>query len=297
MEAPVDDDAGSRPSHTIVRDSIMAIRLYPTPTASVPVGGLYLDSGFRRGLPPDRLLVYANFVSSLDGRIAVADTDTGIRQIPAGIANPTDWRLFQELAAHADVLLTSGRYMRDLAAGLAQDTPPVSPKPAFEDIIEYRLRHGMNQQPDLAVVSRRLDFEIPAALLLEGRRILVLTGEPCDPLKVERLQGQGANVIYLTARGNPRGAEIAEALATRGYRSAYTVTGPEVLHTLVRDGTLERLYLTTIHRLTGGATYSSILEGPALSVPEDFRLTSLVYDPGEAEDVGQCFARFDRVAG
>lgn len=273
----------------------MAIRLYPTPSATVDITGLYLDGGFRNGLPPDKLLVYANFVSSLDGRIALAEATTGIRRIPASVANPIDWRLFQELAAHADIVLTSGRYMRELTAGTAQDAPPVSQKPAFSDIIEYRLRQGMKQQPDIAIVSRRLDFEIPPSLLLEGRKILVLTGEPCDPEQVERLQSQGANVVYLTAAGSPRGAEIAEALATRGYRNAYSVTGPEVLHTLVSDGTLERLYLTTIHRLTGGTVYSSILEGPLLSRPEDFRLTSLVYAPGGGEEMGQCFARFDRI--
>jgi hypothetical protein len=58
------------------------LRLYPDPFAEVPLRGLYLDHHIhtlgRHGEP----FVYANFLSSLDGRIAVEDGCTGASYIP-----------------------------------------------------------------------------------------------------------------------------------------------------------------------------------------------------------------------
>jgi len=50
--------------------------------------------------------------------------------VPDSVANPRDWRLFQELAAQADVLVMSARHLRELAAGAAQDSLRLSDAPA-----------------------------------------------------------------------------------------------------------------------------------------------------------------------
>ena len=98
------------------------IRLYPQPSREAPLQGLYLDHDLRRhaeGL--GRPFVYSNFVTSLDGRIAVpGPTGSGLI-VPKQIANPRDWRLFQELAVQADLIISSGRYLRDYAEGHAEE--------------------------------------------------------------------------------------------------------------------------------------------------------------------------------
>ena len=48
----------------------------------------------------------------LDGRIALPAAGRSSHQVPPAIANARDWRLFQELAAQADLLITSARYFR-----------------------------------------------------------------------------------------------------------------------------------------------------------------------------------------
>jgi hypothetical protein len=47
------------------------MQLYPQPGRERPLKGTYLAHDVRRFAPDHRVFVYANFVSSLDGRIAV----------------------------------------------------------------------------------------------------------------------------------------------------------------------------------------------------------------------------------
>ena len=129
---------------------------------ATPLAGLYLSHDVRRqAAAAARPFVYANFVTALDGRIAIPDEKQGGLKVPGSVANDRDWRLFQELAVQADVIITTGRYLRDYGAGKAQEIFRVHDDPAFADLAEWRRARGMSPQPDLAVVSRSLDFPIP----------------------------------------------------------------------------------------------------------------------------------------
>lgn len=85
---------------------------------------------------------------------------------------------------------------------------------------------------------------------------------------------------------------IAE-LADRGYRLMYNATGPKVLHMLLSDGQLHRLYLTSVPRLLGGEPYSSIVEGGLLTPPANFALRSLYLDTAAGAGEGQLFSAYD----
>ena len=82
-----------------VADANTVLRLLPTPAGQVPLHGLYLSERFAPPAKPSRSFVYANFITSLDGRISLPDPRTSKRTAPRAITNPRDWRLFQELAA------------------------------------------------------------------------------------------------------------------------------------------------------------------------------------------------------
>ena len=109
------------------------VRIFPGPGEPVPLQGLYLSERF--GPPAERStsFVYANFITSLDGRISLPDPNTLKRGVPSAIANARDWRLFQELAAGADAILVSGRYVRDLKHSASDRSFPVSGKPEYAD--------------------------------------------------------------------------------------------------------------------------------------------------------------------
>lgn len=116
------------------------IELYPAPGMSRPLHGLYLDQDLRQTAGADGF-VYTNFISSLDGRIAMPGPNDRPR-VPPAIANAKDWRLFQELAAQADVLLTSGRYLREYHPTNSQDVLAPYADPALRDLEQWRLARG-----------------------------------------------------------------------------------------------------------------------------------------------------------
>src|SRR5688500_16273864 len=105
------------------------VRLFPDPGELVPLHGLYLRDRFAPPVAGSETFVYANFTTSLDGRISLPDPRRGRRAVPRPIANARDWRLFQELAACADARLTSAQYARNLPQDAPTQSSPTSRKP------------------------------------------------------------------------------------------------------------------------------------------------------------------------
>lgn len=269
-------------------------RLLPQPVDSQPLAGLYLNHDIRaRAEGRDRPFVYANFVASLDGRIAVPDLEQGGMKIPFTVANDRDWRLFQELAVQADVIITTGRYLRDYGEGKAQEILRVYDHPAFADLAAWRQARGLSPQPALVVVSSSLDFPIPEALIAQGRQVLVVTDERADPARVERLKLQLGQVLVAGDAG-VRGGPFVDLLAAQGFHTIYSAAGPQILHMLLEDDVLDRLYLTTVPRLLGGIPYNTIVEGVLFDPPLDFALWSLYHDAQGPDGLGQLFACYER---
>lgn len=210
--------------------------------------------------------------------------------VPKAIANDRDWRLFQELAVQADVLITSGRYLRDYAEGQAQEILTVYDDPRFADLAEWRATRGLPLYPTLAVVSASLDFPIPRGLA--ERTVLVFTVETADPNRVRELE-RSAEVI-VAGKTSVNGEKMIAALAARGYRTIYNATGPKVMHLLLKASVLNRLYLTHANRILGGEPFSSIVEGALLQPAADFRLQALYLDAEGVEGLGQVFGVYDR---
>lgn len=269
-------------------------QIHPAPLKQRALKGVYLDAA----LPTQGRfgpLIYANYVTSLDGRISVP-APNGQQTVPGNIANPRDWRLLQELAGQADLLLSSGRYLRELKAGTAQDILPIGRSPDFADIHAYRQAAGLKPQPDVAVLSESLDFPPPYPLLEQGRRIVVLTGQSPDPERVAALESAGLEVIPLFGVDRPGGSALANAIAELSYQRVYVITGPYVMHTLMAENLVDTLFLTTVHRLLGGQPFSTICEGPLLTNPPDYTLSQQFLDPYGPDGCTQTFSRYDRLA-
>jgi riboflavin biosynthesis pyrimidine reductase len=273
-------------------------RIFPAPEVDVALEGLYLQHALcAPSASQQRPLVYSNFIASLDGRIAVEHPITGELGVPDSISNQRDWRLYQELAAQADILITSARYLRDLSRGRAQDTLPVSSEPAYADLHDWRKARDMPAQPAVVILSASL--EMPIELLCEklGRPVYVATGAMADADKVGEIESCGARVIIAGKGRQVEGGALVDALAAAGFRSLYSVAGPGVLDTLIRARVVNRFYLTQVHRLLGGASYDSLLEGGYLLPPADFVLNALYYDRGLVNGCGQFFSVYDAVGG
>ena len=276
-----------------MRDSI--IRLFPLPSQEFPLKGLYLSHNLRENKRDSgESFVYSNYVTSLDGRIAVPHPTKAGMVVPDQITNPRDWRLFQELAVQADILITSGRYLRDYAKGRAQEILRVYDDPQFADLKDWRTERGLSPQPDMAVISGSLDFPVPPALVQGDRNIIVITTSRADPERIKALESQAGKVI-IAGEGSVNGYRLVESLLEMGYRTIYNTTGPKVLHLLLAAGVLDRLYLSFVNRLLGGSPFSSIVEGGLLDPPADFILNTIYLDPHALNGLGQLLTSYNRV--
>lgn len=269
-------------------------QLYPMPAQEVDLTGLYLRHDLRQiGEERERPFVYTNYVTSIDGRIAIPRPEGKGMMVPKATSNDRDWRLFQELAVQADVIISSGRYLRDYAEGKAQEILRIYDEPRFEDLQRWRTERGLPAYPDLAVVSGSLDFPIPAFLTQSGRKVIVITHGAADESRRRKLEEEAGHVI-VAGEKDVSGRQAIDALGELGYRTIYMATGPRVHHLLLADGMLDRLYTTVAHRLLGGQPFSSLVEGELLSPAVDMRLNALYFDPHALDGLGQQFICYER---
>lgn len=268
-------------------------RLYPQPSSQEPLHGLYLSHDLRALADTmDRPFVYSDYVVSLDGRIAVPHPTQPGLTVPKAIANDRDWRLFQELAIQADVVITSGRYLRDYADGRAQEILQVYNDPRFVDLKEWRLSRGLAPQPALAVISASLSFSIPEALTQRDREVLIFTVESADGDRIARLE-QEAGQVFTAGATSVQGDQFVSRLDELGYRTIFNATGPKVLHLLLAGDRLDRLYLTHANRLLGGDPFSSVVEGPLFEPAVDMRLHAIYLDEVGLDGLGQLFVSYN----
>ncbi len=267
-------------------------RLFP-PGDPVPLEGLYLGEDLRAEGSAERPFVYANFVSSLDGRIALAMPHRRTHQVPPAIANARDWRLYQELGAQADLLVTSARYFRQYAAGEAQDSLPVGPGDAFADLRQWRLDQGLPAQPDIALLSASLDIPAAAIEAYRDRRIHLFTGEDADPAALARLESAGVETHFAGPGLSAEGDAVVRRLGELGYARIYAIAGPSVFYTLLRAGRIDRLYLSLAQRLLGGEDFDTLVWGSHLEPPVSLRLRSLHLDTAAPEGAGQLLTAYD----
>lgn len=264
-------------------------QLFPQ-SGKFPLKNLYLDHNLRQ-YGHKRPYIYANFVASLDGRIAIPHPTKPGLMVPQNIANERDWRLFQELAAQADIIISSGRYLRDWADGRAQEILRVD-DPAFADLRDWRQAQGLKPQPDIAIISGSLDFPIPEVLTANGRRVIVFTTANPDPTRAAEIEFQAGN-LYVAGENSVSGEKMVQILAELGYQTVYSAAGPKILHLLLAGGVLNRLYLTQVGRLLGGVPFASILEGELLETAVDGQLHTLYYDPEALTGLGQLLLAYD----
>ena len=243
--------------------------------------------------------MYANFIASLDGRISLPSARTGKFSVPAAIRNARDWRLFQELAACADALVTSGRYVRDLPHGVSARSFPVSGTAEYRDLLHWRQERGLAPQPAVVIVTASLDLPRLDRLAESGRAVLVATGGEADSRKVADVESQGARVLRAGDGTRVEGRKLVEALALESHWNIAMISGGEVLHTLLVDDVLDRLYLTIACQMLGGLSFDSLLSGPTLDPAPRLGLKALHYDAGVSveSDVEQLFAILDRRTG
>ncbi len=268
------------------------LRLFPPPCDRVTLRGLYLNLCLHRRGTREQPFVYANFLTSLDGRIALEDA-AGEPYLPKSLTTPDDFRLFLELQCQADCLITHGGYLRSLAQGRLGNILQIGGHEAGADLPAWRREHGLPAQPAIVIASASLDFPMPASIREHGQTCYIATGADADPRHVAHWRDQGYEVLLAGSGRMVEGAALTRQLGERGFRTLYLIAGPHILDTMVRDERLTLMFQTITHQLMGGEAFRSLVPGPEMGPFGHLNLVSLYYDAAAPNGAGQWFAQFE----
>ncbi|WP_371648835.1 RibD family protein [Streptomyces mirabilis] len=242
------EDGAAR--HPIVRTS---------PGSLEPLELLYEESGWTRfGLPPALATaysgelcftlpcVYANFVTSIDGVVAL-----GPEYLSSGSAisgrEPADRFVMGLLRASADAVLIGAGTLR--ATPRHRWTPDHVCPEAAADFAKLRRDLGHATQPELVVVTASGDLptEHPA---LQSGALVVTTVDGA-----RQLDGRLPPTCTLrtAGEGSLRMVDVLAVLQAHGHTAVLTEGGPHLVGNLIAEGLLDELFLTTSPVLAGRA--------------------------------------------
>jgi riboflavin biosynthesis pyrimidine reductase len=155
--------------------TLKVLELFPDAGVEKDLDGLHLGHDLRSRAGSASPFVYSGFIASIDGRIGLEGTVGA----PQSRSNDRDWRLFQELMVQADVVLVSGRYVRDVARGSAKSIIPSPAEAKHDDLVRYRLERGLSPRPVVAVITTTGDFDPTTAAGLSDT-VIITHGAPVD---------------------------------------------------------------------------------------------------------------------
>src|SRR5574341_1548623 len=281
---------------------LMINQVFPV-KKQVPLEGLYLSQRLMDiAAELGRHVVLTDFLTDKNGVVAKATKD-GHFEIPAEIKNSSDWGRYQELMAQADIIISSGSYFKRLATKGAQDILyQFEPGHAFEELGQWRLDASFEKRsPDLAIVSRHLDFELPAELRKSGRRIVIFTTDSMANSDQAKALSNAAIISGSGEAGVDGGRMIATLANGMGYRVIMMVSGPHVLELLLQAKGLDLIYVTEAEReipFDDPATVQTmLLGGKKISDLKEFHLTHhFIQEDVVTEDgsfISQSFLRYD----
>jgi len=271
----------------------------------VPLEGLYLDQRLLDlAAHLGRSLVLTDYLTDKNGVVAKAKKERQF-QIPAELKNASDWGRYQELMAQADVTISGGAYYKRLATTGAQDILyQFEPGRPFEKLGEWRLAAGYQKRsPDLAIISRDLDFKLPQELISSGRRIVIFTTDSVANSEQARALQNANTTILGSGESGVEGGRMIDTLAQgMGYRVIMMVSGPQVLELLLDAKRLDLLYVTQAQveiPFDDPATVQTVLAGGRnIDELHEFRLAHQFMQEDVVTEAGsrisQSFFRYDR---
>ena len=190
---------------------------------------------------PERV-VYANFVSSIDGVAAIGGVEMSSAEISGGAA---DRFVMALLRAVADAVVVGAGTVRE------HDGPWTAEKafPPGAEILS-RLRAGISasESPTLVVVTA--SGELPAEHPALADAIVVTTSAG-----TRSLAEGGARVGEVIDVGDADrvdGAVAIDRLRERGYQRILTEGGPRLMGAMLESSAVDQLFLTISPKLIGG---------------------------------------------
>jgi riboflavin biosynthesis pyrimidine reductase len=241
--------------------------------------------GFPNTLGLTEPRVFANFVSTLDGVVAIPSIRNSNKLVAGG--SPSDRFVMGILRACADALVIGSGTLSAAPGSLW--TPEQAYPDAAADFADLRRALGRTRPPEVVVLSASglVDTEHPA--LAAGA--IVLTSDE----GAARLDGRLPGAATAISLGPGPLLDLTEGMAAvheRGHRLVLSEGGPHVLGSLLDAGLVDELFLTVSPLLVGrvaGDPRLALVEGSDLTAGglAAARLT------GVRRDVDHLFLRYE----
>ena len=204
------------------------------------------------GLGFDVPCLYANFVATLDGAVAIPSMPSS-NEFVAGDSD-ADRFLMGLLRAFADVVLIGSGVLRASPRGtwLPEKIYP----PAAAAYAELRRELGSSEAPEIAILtgSGSIDPEHPVL----ASRALVLTSSR-GAVQLDGTLPETARVLGLSDETEIDPRFVVEALLERGHRRILCEAGPHTFGGLLEADVVDELFLTSSPLLVGEAGAGSRL--------------------------------------
>lgn len=237
--------------------------LHPQPGSGRVVDASSALEGWREDRAPGAG-VALNFISSVDGRIAIDGRS-------AALGGPADRAMFHALRARADAVLVGAGTVRDERYG---------PLVKSAQVRDARRREGLAEQPLALIATSSLDLDPALPLLADSSsRVAILTSSDGE------LGATAAAVEYIRARDIANG--LAQARERFGLSLVLCEGGPSLAGTLGKAGLIGELFLSLSPIIVGdrpGA--AAMLRGAGPQTPLALELAMLL------ESGGTLFARY-----
>lgn len=194
--------------------------------------GLY---GGSLGFEPQRL--YANFVSSLDGVVALEGVEHSSQMISG--RSEADRFLMGLLRACADAVLIGAGTFRAAPGSLW--TPAYIYPDAAGEFAELRRRLGRSDEPRLVLLTASGEIDPHHPALEAGALVLTTSGGAA------RLEGRLPASSTVVAFGDGRAidpVDVVAAVRGEGHELVLTEGGPTLVAGLLQAGLLDELFLT-----------------------------------------------------
>jgi riboflavin biosynthesis pyrimidine reductase len=205
-----------------------------------------LEEMYGGGLGFAEPCVYANFVSTIDGVVAIPARTQSNKLISGG--SEGDRFLMGLLRAFADVVLTGAGTVAAWPRG--SWTPARAYPPAASEYAELRDTLGKDERPEVAILTGRGSIDPNHPALEAGA--LVLTSEQGAARLRNRLPAASTVVPLGSALPlDPR--DVIGALRERGHGLILSEAGPHGFGSLLQAGLVDELFLTVSPLLAGGS--------------------------------------------
>jgi riboflavin biosynthesis pyrimidine reductase len=194
------------------------------------------------GLGADR--VYANFVATIDGAVAIPTMPRSNEFIARD--SDADRFVMGLLRAFADAVLIGAGVLRASPRGTWR--PEAIYPPAATEYAELRERLGTSIAPEVAILTGSGDIDVEHPLL--GSGALVLTSDA----GAERLNGRVPSASTVAALGpNRRIAPdlVVSTLRARGHRQILCEAGPHTFGGFLKADAVDELFVTTSPLVVG----------------------------------------------